>query len=107
MLKNGRPARYGFVCFTTLREAVNAIIGMDGRQIGRRKLKVRLYQTKEERQLQEQLEKQKLNAIKQRKHSNLYVENLDVKIFSCDQQLFEAFKCFGDIISSKVSIIIF
>ena len=101
------PANYGFVCFTTPCEAVNAIIGMDGRQIGRRRLKVRSHQTREERQEQEQLENQKLHAIKQRKNSNLYVENLDVNIFSCDQQLFDAFQCFGYIISSKVSIIIF
>ena len=99
MLKNGRHVGYGFVCFTTPPlETSNAIIVMDGKHIGSGKLVVRLRQTREERQVQEQLENEKFDAIKQSKHSNLYVENLDVKIFNCDQKLFEAFQCFGDII---------
>ena len=102
MLKDERPAGYGFVMFATPGEAVKAIIGMDGKQTGNRKLKVRYRQTRDEVQAQEKFENDKFNKIKKSKYSNLYVGNLDKQIFHCDQKLYEEFQCFGTIISAKV-----
>ena len=57
---------------------------------------VRYRQTREEIQVQEKLENEKFDAIRQSKHSNLY----------CDQRFHEEYQCFSNIISAKVRIII-
>ncbi|XP_060766313.1 polyadenylate-binding protein 1-like [Neoarius graeffei] len=50
MMENGRSKRFGFVRFSSPKEAMNAIKGMNGRMWGRKKLYVAVAQRKEERQ---------------------------------------------------------
>ena len=102
MLKDGKPAGYGFVCFSTPGQASDAIIKMNDKQIGNGKLVVKLRLTKEEVQAQKQSVDQQFHAIRQREDSNLYVGNLDVKIFNYDYPLHKEFESFGKIISAKV-----
>ena len=91
---NGESKEFGFVCFTSPKEAAKAIFRMNGHAIVDKPLYVTLAQRKEERKAQ--LAVEHMEGV----NRNLYVKNLDDEID--DERLRTEFAKFGRITSAKI-----
>uniref|UniRef100_A0A8D9F5N0 Polyadenylate-binding protein 1 n=2 Tax=Cacopsylla melanoneura TaxID=428564 RepID=A0A8D9F5N0_9HEMI len=116
MTEDGKSKQFGFVCFTSCKEAQKAIKEMHGRIVGSNPLYVARYQTKKERKAYKETQTQGgLNTMTDSKDDckmlttdncaryqgvNLYVKNLDDSID--DERLLKEFAPFGTITSAKV-----